>query len=108
MVEVVVVLGAGSNSSAAGAPACTLVLVMLARNEEVHLSRTLPAWAGMADAWVIGLEEATAASPEDGSASVIAGALAALPGALLRVRMDAAGGGMGGAIRVGCFVGISG
>ena len=57
-------------------PPGTLLLNILAKNEEVHLRRTLPEWAKLIDYWVIGLDEFNT----DKSAAVIHSILGAHPG----------------------------
>jgi hypothetical protein len=62
-------------------PPGTLLLNILAKNEEVHLRRTLPEWAKLIDYWVIGLDEFNT----DKSAAVIHSILGHIPGEIVTI-----------------------
>jgi len=68
-------------------PPGTLLLNMLIKNEEEHLARTLPAWARIIDAWVIGVDD----NNTDASREVITRALGHLPGKMVTVHFDGMG-----------------
>lgn len=59
----------------------TLMLNMLVREEEDHLSRTLPLWGSTVDYWVIGLER----DNTDHSRELIEKHLGHLPGEIIEV-----------------------
>lgn len=65
----------------------SLVLVMLVKDEAVHLQRTLPRWKSIIDFWVIGLDEDTS----DDSASVIESSLSGTPGEIVKISFDGMG-----------------
>ena len=62
-------------------PPGTLLLNILAKNEEVHLRRTLPQWALLIDYWVIGVDEFNT----DDSVAVIHEILGHIPGEVVTV-----------------------
>lgn len=68
-------------------PPGTLLLNMLIKNEEEHLARTLPRWAKIIDAWVIGVDDANT----DSSPEVIRRALGRIPGKIVTVHFDGMG-----------------
>lgn len=68
-------------------PSGTLLLNMLVKNEEVHLNRTLPLWAKMIDAWIIGVDE----NNTDQSIEVIERHLGHLPGHIVTLPFNGMG-----------------
>lgn len=65
----------------------TLILTMLVKDEEVHLERSLPEWAKLADYWVIGIDDANT----DSSPEVVRRHLGHIPGRLVTIKFDGMG-----------------
>lgn len=68
-------------------PTGTLLLNMLIKDEEEHLNRTLPQWARIISAWVIGVDDANS----DASREVIQQHLGHIPGQIVTVHFDGMG-----------------
>ena len=68
-------------------PPGTLLLNMLTKNEAVHLRRTLPKWAKVIDAWIIGIDDANS----DESPAIIREYLGHIPGEMVVVHFDGMG-----------------
>ena len=62
-------------------PPGTLLLNMLVKNEEEHLTRTLPKWAKLIDYWIIGVDE----DNSDDSVAVIKRTIGHIPGHIVTV-----------------------
>jgi hypothetical protein len=60
---------------------------MLIKNEREHLLRTLPRWAKVIDAWVIGVDDANT----DDSPEIIQRILSHIPGEIVTVNFDGMG-----------------